>query len=100
MKLSCHHSDGYYTNAGMMFELDSLSQLQDLLVNQQGWTLLTAISLMLFSLLHYPCSTTMFTIYEETKSAKWTAVSGLMPLSIAFIVLFILNQGVRLFLLL
>ena len=47
-------------------------------------------------LAHYPCSTTMFTIYKETKSARWTAVSGLMPLGIAFIVLFLLNQGARL----
>jgi ferrous iron transport protein B len=85
-----------YTNAGMMLQLDSLTQLQQLLVGQQGWTLLTAISLMLFSLLHNPCSTTVWTVYKETKSAKWAAVSGLMPLSIAFGLLFVLNQGVRL----
>ncbi len=85
-----------YTNAGMMIELDSLAQLQQVLVGQQGWTLMTAISLMLFSLLHNPCSTTIWTIYQETKSVKWAAVSGLMPLSIAFGLLFVLNQGVRL----
>jgi ferrous iron transport protein B len=85
-----------YTNAGMMIELDSLTQLQHLLVGQQGWTLMTAISLMLFSLLHNPCSTTIWTIYQETKSVKWAAVSGLMPLSIAFGLLFVLNQAVRL----
>jgi ferrous iron transport protein B len=85
-----------YTNAGMMLQLDSLTQLQQLLVGQQGWTLLTAISLMLFSLLHNPCSTTVWTVYKETKSAKWAAVSGLMPLSIAFGLLFVLNQGIRL----
>ena len=85
-----------YTNANMMFELDSMAPLQELLVNQQGWTLMTAMSLMLFSLLHNPCSTTIWTAYKETKSVKWTAVSGLMPLGIAFVVLFILNQGVQL----
>jgi ferrous iron transport protein B len=85
-----------YTNAGTMVQLDSLTQLQQLLVGQQGWTLLTAISLMLFSLLHNPCSTTIWTVYKETKSAKWAAVSGLMPLSIAFALLFVLNQGIRL----
>jgi ferrous iron transport protein B len=85
-----------YTNAGMMLQVDSLPQLQQLLVGQQGWTLMTAISLMLFSLLHNPCSTTIWTIYRETKSTKWAAVSAVMPLSIAFGVLFVLNQGVRL----
>jgi ferrous iron transport protein B len=70
--------------------------LQQLLVGQQGWTLMTAVSLMLFSLLHNPCSTTMWTVYKETRSAKWAAVSGLMPLSIAFGLLFVLNQIVRL----
>ncbi len=89
-----------YTNAGTMVQLDSLTQLQQLLVGQQGWTLLTAISLMLFSLLHNPCSTTIWTVYKETKSAKWAAVSGLMPLSIAFALLFVLNQGIRLLVLL
>jgi ferrous iron transport protein B len=85
-----------YTNAGMMLQVDNLPQLQQLLVGQQGWTLLTAISLMLFSLLHNPCSTTIWTIYQETKSLKWAAVSAAMPLSIAFGLLFVLNQGVRL----
>jgi ferrous iron transport protein B len=85
-----------YTNASMMIELDSLAQMRQLLVGQQGWTLMTAISLMLFSLLHNPCSTTIWTIYKETKSAKWAAVSALMPLSIAFGLLFVLNQAVRL----
>ena len=87
-----------YTSHSMMIEdLSTIGlQLEQVLVNQHGWTLLTAISLMLFSLLHNPCSTTMLTVYKETKSAKWTAVSGLMPLGIGFIVLFVLNQGLRL----
>jgi ferrous iron transport protein B len=49
-----------------------------------GWTLLTAVNLMLFSLLHNPCSTTLVTIYRETKRLKWTAVSALLPLTLAF----------------
>ncbi len=53
-----------------------------------GWTLLTALNLMLFSLLHNPCSTTIMTIYNETKSAKWTTVATLLPLALAFIVTF------------
>lgn len=84
-----------YTQGGMMVELDSMEQLRHLLVDQQGWTLMTAVSLMLFSLLHNPCSTTIWTVYQETRSVKWAAVSGLMPLAIAFLLLFALTQIVR-----
>ncbi len=53
-----------------------------------GWTLLTAVNLMLFSLLHNPCSTTIYTIYKETGSVKWTAVSALLPVAIGVAVCF------------
>ncbi|UCF18477.1 MAG: ferrous iron transporter B [Gemmatimonadota bacterium] len=84
-----------YLGAGMMLELDSLTELQALLVGQQGWTLLTAVSLMLFSLLHNPCSTTIWTMYKETGSKKWTALGALMPLAIAFVVCFAVAQTAR-----
>ncbi len=84
-----------YTGAGMMIEIDSLSELQGLLVGQEGWTLLTAACLMLFSLLHNPCSTTIWTMYKETGSAKWTTLGALMPLAIAFAVCFAVAQTVR-----
>jgi ferrous iron transport protein B len=84
-----------YTGANMMIELDSLGDLQSLLVGQQGWTLLTAVSLMLFSLLHNPCSTTIWTMYKETGSKKWTALGALMPLAIAFLVCFAVAQIAR-----
>jgi ferrous iron transport protein B len=51
-----------------------------------GWTLLTAVSLMLFSLLHNPCGTTIWTIWRETRSVRWTVVGALMPLAIAIVV--------------
>lgn len=86
-----------YVSASTMVELQGLSQLRDLLVNQAGWTLLTAVSLMLFSVLHNPCSTTILTIWKETRSKKWTLVGALMPLLIAFIVTFIVAQSWRLF---
>jgi ferrous iron transport protein B len=86
-----------YTGASMMIEFDSLSDLQALLVGQQGWTLLTAVCLMLFSLLHNPCSTTVWTMYKETGSKKWTALGALMPLAIAFVVCFAVAQTVRSF---
>ena len=78
-----------YTGAGAMFELESLAELQTLLVGEQGWTLLTAVCLMLFSLLHNPCSTTILTIWKETGSRRWTTVGALMPLGIAVVVCYL-----------
>jgi ferrous iron transport protein B len=74
--------------AGVMFELDSESTFRSLL-DAGGWTLLTAVNLMLFSLLHNPCSTTIYTIYKETGSAKWTALSVFMPLALGFALTFL-----------
>jgi ferrous iron transport protein B len=75
-----------YMSQGMMTELDSFDELRRLLVDQHGWTLLTAVNLMLFSLLHNPCATTIITIYKETLSGKWTALAALLPLAIGFVV--------------
>jgi len=81
-----------YMGTGMMIELDSMDQLRVLLVDQQGWTILTAISLMLFSVLHNPCSTTIWTIYKETHSVKWTTLGALMPLAIGIVVTILVAQ--------
>ncbi len=81
--------------AGVMFEIDSRPELLALL-HAGGWTLLTAVNLMLFSLLHNPCSTTIYTIYKETKSAKWTALATLLPLVLGFAVTLIVAQLWRL----
>lgn len=78
-----------YMSQGMMTELDSLDGLRALLVDQHGWTMLTAVNLMLFSLLHNPCATTIITIYKETLSTKWTTIGALMPLVIAFAVTYL-----------
>ena len=85
-----------YMGTGMMTELDSMSDLRTLLVDQHGWTLLTAVNLMLFALLHNPCATTIITIYKETLSAKWASVGALMPLAIAFLVTFLTATIARL----
>ncbi len=82
--------------AGVMFELDSVSDTGSIL-RAGGWTLLTAINLMLFSLLHNPCSTTIYTIYKETKSVKWTTVASILPVIMGFIVTFIVAQIWRIF---
>jgi ferrous iron transport protein B len=65
-------------------------------LRQGGWTLLTAVCLMLFSLLHNPCSTTIYTIYRETGSAKWTTLATFMPLVMGFVVCFLTAQVWRL----
>jgi ferrous iron transport protein B len=85
-----------YMSTGMMTEFDSLQDLRTLLVDQHGWTMLTAVNLMLFSLLHNPCATTIITIYKETLSAKWATIGALMPLTIAFVVCFVTATLTRL----
>ncbi len=71
------------SGAGVMFDTDSITSLESLLKGN-GWTLLTAVNLMLFSLIHNPCSTTIYTIFKETKSRKWTLVSTLLPIVMGF----------------
>ncbi|UCG85247.1 MAG: ferrous iron transport protein B [Gemmatimonadota bacterium] len=88
-------SAGGGEGAGVMFELDSVADTGTML-RAAGWTTLTGVSLMLFSLLHNPCSTTIYTIYSETKSAKWTAVATLLPLLMGLVVCFLVAQVWRL----
>lgn len=85
-----------YLGAGTMTEITSYDQLKQILVDQHGWSMLTAVNLMLFSLLHNPCGTTILTIWKETRNLKWTLVGALMPLSIAFLVTFTITQLARL----
>jgi ferrous iron transport protein B len=66
--------------AGVMVDVGSARETANVLVGMGGWTLLTGINLMLFSLMHNPCSTTILTIYQETKSLKWTVVAVAIPL--------------------
>jgi ferrous iron transport protein B len=84
-------ASGAGQGVGVMFELESTAELQALL-SAGGWTLLTAVNLMLFSLLHNPCSTTIYTIYRETGSKRWTLVATLLPLLLGFAVTFVVAQ--------
>ena len=88
-------TQGVGEGAGVMFELDSEHTIRQLLT-AGGWTVLTAVNLMLFSLLHNPCSTTIYTIYKETGSAKWTTVATLLPLALGFAVTFLVATFWRL----
>ena len=67
-----------YLSKGSLVEMNDLSLLRALLV-QNGWTWVTAVCMMLFSLMHWPCSTTCLTIHKETQSWKWTAAAALLP---------------------
>jgi ferrous iron transport protein B len=80
---------------GVMFETQSTGDLMAIF-KAGGWTLLTAVNLMLFSLIHNPCSTTIYTIYKETGSKKWTAVAALLPVVMGFAVTFVVAQVWRL----
>ncbi|WP_029452314.1 ferrous iron transport protein B [Clostridium algidicarnis] len=84
-----------YMSTGSMLELDSLVQLRTLLVSN-GWTSLTAVCVMLFSLFHWPCATTCLTIRKETQSFKWTLVSFLIPTITGIIICFIVANTARL----
>lgn len=67
-----------YMSAGSLMEYESLDALRTILV-QNGWNWITAVCVMLFSLFHWPCSTTCLTIYKETKSWKWTIAAVVLP---------------------
>jgi ferrous iron transport protein B len=83
-----------YISASSMLELDSLNALRLLLLDH-GWTWITALCVMLFSLLHFPCGTTLYTIFKETRSARWTLLSALLPLLLGIVVTFLINQGAQ-----
>lgn len=67
-----------YMAEGSIVSLDSLEQMRQLFLDN-GWTQTTAVCTMLFSLMHWPCSTTLLTIKKETGSLKWTAAAAVIP---------------------
>lgn len=81
-----------YMQKGILVNLEDTQQIGQILM-QNGWTLLTAINVMLFTLLHFPCSTTLMTIKKETGSWKWAAISFLLP-TIFGIVLCMATTGI------
>ena len=84
-----------YLSTGAILELDDLAQLKSLLLDN-GWTWLTAVNTMLFSLMHWPCSTTCLTIKKETQSLKWTLVSFAVPTMIGLLVCLLVATAARL----
>ncbi len=84
-----------YLATGSMTELDGVGQLKELLVSN-GWTWLTAVNAMLFSLMHWPCATTCLTIKKETQSFKWTLVSFAVPTATGLVICFLVATAARL----
>jgi len=80
-----------YSSGGIMVDMESLSALRGLLVSS-GWTSRTALCFIIFSVLHYPCATTIWTIWHETRDFKWTLFSALMPLGLAIGACFVVTQ--------
>jgi ferrous iron transport protein B len=79
-----------YMATGNLTDFNNLSELRTLLIDN-GWTIKTAISVMLFSLMHFPCSTTCLTIKKETNSNKWTFISILVPTVCGIVICFLFN---------
>ncbi len=73
-----------YLSTTKMIEVADLNVLIEIF-HQHGWNLLTAINMMLFSLLHFPCGTTLYTIHKETRSLKWTILSFILPTATAIL---------------
>lgn len=85
-----------YMSTGNLVDISNLSTLREVLVSN-GWTWVTAISVMLFSLMHWPCSTTCLTVKKETSSIKWTILSIVIPTFCGVVVCLIFNALVHIF---
>ena len=79
-----------YLSNGTLSDYSSLTDLKEILV-ANDWTSVTAICTCIFSMFHFPCSTTLLTIWKETKSVKWTVLSVITPLTAGIIICFFVN---------
>lgn len=84
-----------YMATGSLTDFESLAELHTLFVSH-GWTWLTAVCVMLFSLMHWPCGTTCLTIQKETKSLKWTLLSFAIPTITGIVICMLVANVVRL----
>ena len=85
-----------YTQAGSLIDLENIHSIFEIL-STHGWTIVTAINVMIFSLLHFPCGTTLLTIKRETKSLKWAIVSFILPTTIGIILCMLINLFFNIF---
>lgn len=85
-----------YMQTGVLVNFENYTILKQVFVDN-GWTIITAICVMLFTLFHFPCSTTCLTIKKETGSWKWTALSFILPTIIGIIMCFIVSRILNIF---
>ena len=83
-----------YMSNNSLIDISNLNVLKNILVSN-GWTFITAISVLIFTLFHFPCSTTLLTIKRETNSIKWTIISFIIPLIIGIVLCFIVSNIIR-----
>ena len=86
---------GYMSNSTLT-DIASLTELKKLFISN-GWTIITAINVMIFTLFHFPCSTTCLTIKKETNSFKWMFLSIIIPLICGITICFLFTSIMRLF---
>lgn len=86
-----------YLSTGQMVEVGDLNSLREVLISN-GWTITTGICVMLFSLIHFPCSTTCLTIKKETNSWKWTLLGIIIPTVTGLIICFLVSNVLKVFL--
>ena len=85
-----------YMSAGSLRDITSLTEMHGILVSK-CWTPITAICTVVFSLFHWPCSTTLLTVKKETGSIKWTLVSALFPTVIGIVLCLLINFACKIF---
>lgn len=81
-----------YMGSGTLVNMENTFAIGQILI-QNGWTLLTAINVMIFTLLHFPCTTTLMTIKKETGSWKWSVLAFLLP-TVCGVVICLITNGI------
>ena len=79
-----------YLSAGSLTDYAGLAELHGLLT-AHGWTVATAVCVLVFTMFHFPCGTTCFTIWKETKSVKWTALAILLPTAVGIVLCILIH---------
>lgn len=81
-----------YLSSNALIELNSLEALRQLLVEGHGWTWVTLLCTMFFSLCHWPCGTTLFTIQRELKNWRWTVLAAFIPVVVGIVICILINN--------
>lgn len=85
-----------YMSLGYIIDIDNLNEIKKIFI-QNGWTIITAINILIFTIIHWPCLTTVITIKKETGKLKWAMLSVIIPATIGITLCFITNTIYHLF---